>query len=42
MNYYGTEEYKKEREALEEQIFSKIRFTEPDRVRELEDGYRVE
>ncbi|MBO4473886.1 MAG: hypothetical protein J5750_03125 [Clostridiales bacterium] len=42
MNYYGTEEYKKEMEVLEEQIFSKIRFTEPDRVRELEDGYRVE
>ena len=41
MNYYGTEEYKSRMKDLEEQVFSKIRFDEPDRIKELESGYSI-
>jgi len=41
MNYYGTEKYKENMRILDEQIFSKIRFDEPDREKELESGYSV-
>ena len=41
MNYYGTEEYKSRMKDLEEQVFSKISFAEPDRIKELESGYSI-
>lgn len=41
MNYYGTEKYKERMKNLDEQVFSKIRFDEPEREKELESGYLV-
>ena len=41
MNYYGTEKYKERMKDLDEQIFSKIRFDEPEREKELGSGYTV-
>ena len=41
MNYYGTGKYIEEMKRLDEQVFSKIRFDEPEREKELESGYLV-
>ena len=41
MNYYGTEEYYNQIKDLDKKIFSKIVFDEPERVKELENGYCV-
>lgn len=39
MNYYGTDEYKKEIELLDRQVFCKCNTSEPTEVTELEDSY---
>ena len=41
MNYYGTDKYKENMRKLDEQIFSKIRFDEPERKKDLGEGYSV-
>ena len=41
MNYYGTEKYKERMKMLDESIFSRIMFDEPEREKELESGYLV-
>ncbi|MBQ8913732.1 MAG: hypothetical protein IJ054_06790 [Lachnospiraceae bacterium] len=41
MNYYGTDKYYKKIKNLDKQIFSKIMFDEPDRVKDLDGGYYV-
>ena len=41
MNYYGTEKYKERMKMLDEYIFSRIMFDEPEREKELESGYLV-
>lgn len=41
MNYYGTDKYYKRMKNLDKQIFSKIMFDEPDRVKDLDGGYYV-
>ena len=41
MNFYGTDKYYKRMNDLDRQIFSKIRFDEPDRIKELDNGYCV-
>ena len=41
MNYYGTGKYIEEMKKLDDQVFSKIRFDEPEREKELESGYLV-
>ena len=41
MNYYGTDQYKEYVKKLDEQVFSKTKFREPDRVKELESGYCI-
>ena len=41
MNYYGTDKYKERMEMLDESIFSRIMFDEPEREKELESGYLV-
>ncbi len=42
MNYYGTDQYQQNLKLLDEQVFSKIKFDEPDRVKELDFGYYIE
>ena len=41
MNYYGTEKHLEDMKKLDGQIFSKISFNEPEREKELEQGYLV-
>lgn len=41
MNYYGSEKHRETMKRLDEQIFSKIKFDETDREKELESGYSV-
>lgn len=41
MNYFGTDKYYKRMMDLDQQIFSRISFNEPDRIRELDNGYCV-
>ena len=41
MNYYGTEKYNERMKMLDESIFSRIMFDEPEREKELESGYLV-
>ena len=41
MNYYGTDKYYKRMADLDKQIFSKIKFGEPNRIKELDDRYSV-
>jgi hypothetical protein len=41
MNYYGSDKYKEDMKKLDEQIFSKIRFDEPEREKDLGSGYLV-
>ena len=38
MNYYGTEKYFERMDDLNKQIFSKIKFDEPDRIKKLDNG----
>ena len=41
MNYYGTKEYKSYMEEFERRIFSKIKFDDYERIKELGEGYSV-
>ena len=41
MNHYGTEEYRQRMKKMEERVFSRIVFDEPDRTKTLEEGYSV-
>ena len=42
MNDYGMDPCKQKMKRLDEQVFSKIKLAGPDRVRELDSGYRIE
>lgn len=41
MNYYGTDKYYNQMQELDKQVFSKVLFDEPERVKDLVNGYCV-